>query len=364
MKQRLNTENSATWGTVLFWCFALVTSPLSGCAESGQPGGRVCTIDAQCASGDCLPNGTCAEIEADAASNLEDASDSGTADAGRDVTDGDAAKADLPTAPDSDIGEPDQGPNNTCRPNRDGVIEAREVPLRAGYEANFEITTAIQSFDTRPECDDGTCVWNLVDIDGETQDRVLITEPVDGRWFAEDPAFAGATYTSKLAEFNMSFLFLEVCNQVQYGVFQVTDDALLLLGLVSETVDGDTKLVYDPPLPMLRFPLEEGASWTAETTSTGSLCGSMFDYNIDQTLTADVDATGTVQTPYGDFENVLRVNTLLVRHLGVGVLPTRVRSHMFVAECFTTVATIASEEGEDEPEFDNISEVRALSLFE
>ena len=61
------------------------------------------------------------------------------------------------------------------------------------------------------------------------------------------------------------------------------------------------------------------------------------------------------------FEDVLRVNTRFERHLGLGVLPTTLRTHTFVAECFTTVAVVRSVEGHDAPEFDGASEVRRLA---
>ena len=82
---------------------------------------------------------------------------------------------------------------------------------------------------------------------------------------------------------------------------------------------------------------------------------------IGQTYESEVDEAGTVRTPYGDFEDVLRVNTSIERHAGVGVLPARARVHTFVAECFTSIAVVTSAEGEAAADFERVAEVRRLA---
>ena len=104
-------------------------------------------------------------------------------------------------------------------------------------------------------------------------------------------------------------------------------------------------------------------TWTTDTTASGPLCNSLFDYHIAQTYDSVVDQIGEVRTPYGDFDQVLRVNTHVKRHVGVGVMPTEARTHTFVAECFTTVANVVSEEGVSDPDFSDAAEVRRLSLL-
>jgi hypothetical protein len=87
----------------------------------------------------------------------------------------------------------------------------------------------------------------------------------------------------------------------------------------------------------------------------------MVDYHISQTFGFTVDRIGDVITPYGTFEKVLRVNSLMERHLGVGVTATKVRTHTYVAECFTTIAAVVSVEGESNPDFGEAAEVRRLT---
>jgi hypothetical protein len=342
---------------------------LAGCGDTeGEP--RQCRVNADCASGVCLSDGSCAPLSDDAGTVGDGAGD-GTIDDtpigdDTDTASGSDALSDVTgdtgTSSDSTVLDGDAG-SDRCVPNGDGVVSAAEVPLRAGYTAMFRVTTEVSSFTTEPDCAGDTCVWDLVEIDGVTVDEETTTDPLDGAWYADEPAFAEATYASRLGELDLSFLFFDICNQVQYGVFQVTDDAVLLLGIVSQREGDGTLLVYDPPLPTLRFPLEEGASWRVETTATGPLCNSWVDYEIDWTFEASVDARGELVTPFGTFDDVLRVNSRLERHLGVGVLPTEVRTHTFVAECFTTVASIVSEEGVAGAEFDQIAEVRRLTLL-
>ena len=65
--------------------------------------------------------------------------------------------------------------------------------------------------------------------------------------------------------------------------------------------------------------------------------------------------TGTAGTTF----EVLRVRTELERT--VGLLTTTVRTFAFVSECFGTVATVTSEDDEDQVEFSRAAEVRRLA---
>ena len=348
-------------GWILAAFIVSLLAVVSGCADTSGLG-RVCTIDEECVSGICLPNGLC--------SNMEDLGqlDSGgetttsepalsAADMGQSSDTTDAAVTETGNESEA-VGE---GGNYGCVPNHDGIITAEEAPFGANHTAMFRVTTDVSGFHSEPDCGSDGCTWDLVHVNGATSDLLVTTEPLAGWWFARDPAFTDATYVAPMGDFELSLGAMEICNQQQYGVFQVTEDALLVLGLVSEHEDEGTKLVYDPPLPMLQFPLVDGVSWVVETTASGPMCNSWVDYNVRQTVETSVDAWGTVRTPFGDFTDVLRVNTHLRRHMGVGVMPTQLRTHLFVAECFTSIATVVSEEGESDADFDRVFEVRRLT---
>lgn len=324
----------------------------------GDTGGRTCTVPADCASGVCLPSGQCA-APADTTGG-GDATDVLFPDGGGDTaTDDDAAPDDviadtgpLPGDTAADTGTTDTAATDTagglCHPNHDQVVSRSEAPFAAGFSANYRTTTDVPgTYDSAPTCANDACAWDLRDVPGTTADVIDETLDPAGTWWGAEAAFADATFGAVLGQFSVSYFSWNICDQTQIGVYQVTDDALLLLGIVSDKESDGTELVYDPPLPILRFPLALGDSWTVDSTATGPLCGSFADYNIDWTSTTTVDEAGTVQTPYGDFTDVLRVNTVLERHLGIGVLPTSVRSHTFVAECFTSVAVVTSAEGAD-----------------
>lgn len=346
-------------------------------ACDGSAEARDCFVHADCASGQCLSTGQCAALPDDGvdstvfpsmdAAEDHDVSTTSPSDT---VAGADEAGAGDATAPgETSAQTPDDSPAGAgagagCLPDGDGIVTRSEAPLGAGLTANFLVTTQVEGFSTTPDCDQEACSWDLVELDGETEEQLTETVAVEDQWFADDPAFADATYVTPMGEVNITAGLVEICNHTQLGVFQVTDDALLLLGMVSDTEDGgETLLVYDPPLPFLQFPLALGDGWQVETTASGPLCGSWVDYAIDQTYTVDVDEVGSLETPFGEFPSVLRVNALLERHMGLGVLPSVVRTQTFVAECFGGVAAIISEEGTDAPDFDDVSEVRRLTFL-
>ncbi len=353
----------------------ILTLPACTNDDITSSGERTCNVGADCASGTCLPNGTCVPVaDASTLADGEDASGSDPGGAGPDgaepATDGGTTGAgDAAPATDPGPAKPPDGgvlPTMPCQPNYDGVITKDELPFGPGFEAVFRVTQDVDPFSSEPACkaDGSDCAWDLVDLDGETEEVTVKTWPIEDQWFAEEEAFEGATYVSKVGEIKLSLGFVELCNQTQLGVFKVTTYALELLGLVSEEEDDRTLLVFDPPVEMVRFPLEVGAAWKIETEAKGPLCNSMMDYTIPQTYEFVVDKAGSMKVPYGDFEHVLRVNTRIRRHMAVGVTPSRIRTHTFFSECFTAVAVSSSEEGDDLEEFEKASEVRRLSTFE
>lgn len=300
--------------------------------DDGSP---ECRVGADCASGVCLSDGTCLVPDAgDGETAPDDA-----ADAGAEAPETDAAGDDAAL----DDGPADDG-TLACSPNDDGVLERSEVPIRAGLRANFAIAGDVDVDTAGAPQPDGSRFW---DFSGSLPgDHLSLEELLDpaGLWFADD--FPTATYAAKLRD-----------GEDLLGVFQTTDDALLLLGVVSP--EGGlyrTNLTYDPPVVVLRFPLAEGDTWTTEATITGLSLGVAAWYT--ETYVSRVDAHGTLATPYGTFP-VLRVRVSLDRL--VGVVPTSYRSFLFVAECFGTVAAAHSRANETEVEFRRAEEIRRLA---
>lgn len=304
---------------------------VTACAADG---GRQCNVGADCVSGICQSNGLCLPVDEDG--GLDAAMDDAM------PMDGgiDGADSDVP----SDGGTDSAIDSGTCAPNRDGVIERTEIPLRAGLRATFMGTLDVD-FDTRGEMIDGVRTWNLSgDLDG---DRMVLVETRDpsGEWFEDD--FPGATYFTELS-----------LEEELLGVFEITDDQLRLRGVVSPE-DGftATNLENDPAVTVLDFPLEEGKSWSSDVTVSGLALGVISAYSED--YSSEVDATGTMITPFGTFENVLRIRTELVRT--VGLLVTRVVTFAYVSECFGTIATMRGQDGDDGDELTELAEVQRLT---
>ena len=73
-----------------------------------------------------------------------------------------------------------------------------------------------------------------------------------------------------------------------------------------------------------------------------------------------VDQVGTMTTPYGAFP-VLRVAHRSDPHRGRRRVLATSRTFAWIAECFGTVATIASQDFETGAEFTDAAEVRRLA---
>jgi hypothetical protein len=298
---------------------ALPAVALAVACSSGSGGTTACRYGADCASGVCRSDGTCAPDDP------PPPGDAGT-------TPSDDAQA-----------SKDAGPLPGCVPNRDGQITAAEVPLRAGLKATFRAASNV-TVDTKGVAQgDGSRVWDLsVALPGDHA-RVVETLDPKGAWWA--PSFSGATYASKLSE--ASDLL---------GVFEV-GSALSLRGVVSP-MDGLTKtnVAHNGPAVILQFPLKEGAAWTT-TSNVQGLSGGIATFYTEQ-YASQVDAHGAIKTPFGTFD-VLRVRTTLTRT--VGAIPTVTRSFTFVTECYGTVATITSQPNEVAAEFTQASELSRLA---
>ena len=293
-----------------------------------------CLVGADCASGACRADGTCAPVAT---------TDLGTDSEGEDgSSSGDGRESDTTASLDDGTGD-GTGGELCLPPNADGLIEREEMPLQAGLSATFRVAQGVP-FDSAGTMVDGARQWDFdVMLTGDHQ-SIAETQALTGRWF--EPLFPEATYASRLTD-----------GDDLLGVFEATDTALLLRGVVSPTDGLDrTELAYDPPVTILAFPLWEGQSWTTDATVSGLAQGIAVFYT--ESYDGEVDASGVAITPYGELP-VLRANVLLTRT--VGVLITTVRTQSFVAECFGTVASLRSEEGVDEAEFGQAAELRRLA---
>ncbi len=232
----------------------------------------------------------------------------------------------------------------TCLPNQDGTIERAEVPLAAGLNAKFLVGLDAKVGTAGAKQSDGSRIWNFADALAGDHLVVVETQKPDPFWFASK--FPAATYATRLSD-----------SSDLLGVFQITDSALLLLGVASPT-DGltRTELKYDPPVKTLDFPLTEGKQWSTSSNVTGFAQGVAALYT--EKYDFFVDAHGTAKTPFADFP-VLRIAGNLTRT--VGLVKTTIRSFAFVTECFGTIATLSSNDNEPAVEFTQAKEIKRLS---
>lgn len=289
---------------------------VAACGSGG--GNQSCTQDSDCDSHFCKADGTCGPA----------ATDGGN--------------------PDSGSGSGSGSNSELCTPNHDGSITTDEVPLAAGKMANFRVATDATWATAGTAAANNTRTWNLTgalanDSDGPT----TLTGPTT-EWWVGDDGFATTSYYTKLT-----------ASSDLLGVFHRDAAGITLLGVVSptKTTGTYTEITYDPPATILKIPFKAGDTWTSSSNVVGYYSGAYVNYT--EKYTSNVDQTGTMTTPYGDFP-VLRVGTVLQQQqVGVGTYNT-VRSYAWMAECFGTVAKVASQNNESNAEFSDDAEVTRI----
>lgn len=312
----------------------LGVSCLAAVACGGEP--PQCRIGADCASGVCNRDGTCALPGSDL-----DAGDALAGDVPGDVPGGDAGPGDAA------VGDFDTG---LCLPNHDGVLARHEVTFAPGLSAIFRVAQAVEVDTAGVLQGDGSRQWNLdLALSG---DHNLLLDTIDpaGTWWG--PAFPDATYAVQMSD-----------GSDLLGVYQATDQALLLLGIVSPYQGAArTDLHYDPAVTVLAFPLSEGSSWSSTSLVSGYLVnpytGTSVLTSYAETYNFVVDAHGRLDTPFANFP-VLRIASQLAQT--ILTTTTVYRSFAFVSECFGTVGTVTSTANETEVEFTSAAEVKRLT---
>jgi len=299
---------------------SLVTAALA-CSSSPDV---ACTAGADCASGICRSDGTCAPV------------------AGNDASPGaDAAEPDAPGT--NDAGKSD-APITGCVPNHDGTITAAEAPLGPGLHAKFRFATNVTVSTAGQTQNDGSRIWDLsVALSGDS-DVSIDTVSTQNAWYAAQ--FATASYATQLSP-----------TSDLLGVFRFGGDELALQGVASPSQQGSyTEVSYSPEAIAVQFPLAMNATWSSTSTVSGTAGGVPVLYY--EQYQSKVDAHGVIKTPYGMFD-VLRIATVLTKTVGPTVTITR--TFGFFAECATQVATIVSQPDEANAEFTSASLVERLA---
>jgi hypothetical protein len=319
---------------------------LGGCSSAaGSSTG--CARGSDCASGVCGGDGVCTPAGEGGAGGEAGAGGEGGAggDAG---AGGDGGAAGGAGSGQGGAGA-GGGTSGICSPNQDGVITRDETPLITGAKATYRRANSAP-VDTAGKSVNGTKTWDFSGMIAGDHSALVETLPVQGQWFSDK--FAGASYALRLSD-----------TSDLLGVFQATDTALVLMGVVSPTKGTDyTELTYSPPAKILSFPIKMGSTWTTTSQVSGyapSVAGfASSPVFYTEAYDSKVDAAGVVKTPLSTFPS-MRVNTQLTRT--VGLLVTTTRTLVFLSECYSTVAKVVSASNETAAEFSKADELSRLS---
>lgn len=245
---------------------------------------------------------------------------------------------------------PDGG-SVACRPNLDGVIARDEVVFVPGVQVRYRTNPAgtAAPVDVRgTDLGGGRRRWDFSSAAG---DRVtLALQEVSGQWYAG--TFPEAQYAARLDP-----------RAAPLGVYRATDAVVELLGVAAPTEDAArlTRVRYQTPVAILRFPLRQGDTWTVDTRTTPD---SLFDgipvASADH-YAVTVDGRGEVRTPAIVFTDALRLR-VEVRQTFPSGTGTRKIQYLWMTECYGEVARVTSIDGEVNPDFTMASEYRRLDL--
>ncbi|MFO0599318.1 MAG: hypothetical protein U0228_28685 [Myxococcaceae bacterium] len=321
---------------------------LSGCPG---PSPVECRVGADCASGMCRGDGTCAPVVTDGGTGGGTTGGGSATGGGGGSTGGGSATGGGGGTTGGGCATGGGGTTGGgggmmgCLPNHDGRIDRGEVFFQPGLRATFKISGAT-TYDTRG--DGGT--WDFTGALAGDASRLVETKALTGEWYEAD--FPDGGYTTELGQ-----------GSDLRGVFSASADALYLQGVVS-TTDGvtSTRLRYEPWVKVLAFPLALNDTWETNATVTGRYQGAVIGFTLpfqSERYQMTVDRTGTAATPFAGFD-VLRVRTVMTRSLNT-VPSIVIRSFNWNTECFGTVATVSSQNNETSTEFTDVTEVRRLS---
>jgi hypothetical protein len=285
-----------------------------------------------------------------------------------DVEPGDASEqvdADEAIEPAEQVDPPDQQDGEVaiaCAPDHDGVLAADEVQVAVGASITYTVngggaTVSVPDLAGAP-CEAGLC-WDL--SAPQAADEIVVDEVAalsgEAHWFAPD-----------FADLDDAVVIPLNPHEGTLGVYRKTDEALWLVGMVSEAPQA-TSLRYDPPVPLVRFPLAKFVTYEVEAEAAGLYDGdtypNLYGVQVVHRYHFVVDGEGALTVPAGTFE-VLRLSldlTMEIRNaLGVPFYTERYKVIDFLAECLGLVARLRSTEGEMDPFFGVATEYKRLGF--
>ena len=233
----------------------------------------------------------------------------------------------------------------SCVPDRDGVITEAELPISFGATATYYASPANV---TRTIATGGTA-W---DLSAEYADDVVIElgpTKIKDQWYAAQ--FANAQFA------------VEAGSGLD-GIYHQDAQGLWLDGTASREeapTGGKTLIRYAQPLPVLRFPIEDGDAFEATGAISDGIVNGLPFVGSDA-VEVEVTGDGRIDVPYVRFSPALRVRTLVTRAPSTGTPVVTRRNVIFLFECFGEVARAESRTDEPSAEFTTAAYLRRFAL--
>jgi hypothetical protein len=259
------------------------------------------------------------------------------------------------TAPDHGRYQSSEPEPLPCLPNLDGRIDAAEIQPAIGMAVSYLVSPegTERPVDVAGEgIDEGRRRWDWSTDLADDEVVTVVPAAIDGKWYAG--AFEAGAFVTPF----------DAAGRVE-SIGRHDAEGLWLLGLASREEspgEGQTLLVYQEPVLVLRFPIEPGASFTSTgAVENGTLRG--LPYAGSDTYEVSADAVGELLLPQVDFTEAHRVRTRVTVQPAVGT-PTSRRQVSYYFECFAEVARATSLPDEAEEDFTTAAEVRRLGFEE
>ena len=240
-----------------------------------------------------------------------------------------------------------------CVPNLDGTITAAELQAVDGIPVKYLVSPAGS---TRGVNLDGVVnatgqrVWDWGTSYASDATIQIQAAPLAGKWYAA--SFPGGTFVTPFD-----------AGGTLEAVYHEDAQAIWLHGLASAQPDpprGKTLYAYAQPLPITKFPLTVGASWTVTgTVQNGTLDG--LPYASQDTYAISDDATGELILPDLTFTQAHRIRSKVTIDPAAGQTVVSYQTS-FYFECFGEIARATSQTNETNADFTTAAEVRRLGL--
>ena len=233
-----------------------------------------------------------------------------------------------------------------CVPNRDGMIDASELPIALGATISYYAGTN-RTVDLVAK----NGVW---DLSMERPDDTIVAlgpTALATQWFA--------------SSFPAGQFVVDAGGGI-VGIYHQDAQALWLDGTASADAmpsAGKTLVAYAQPVAVLRFPVADMQAYSTTAAIPAATIDGLPFVGMD-TFDVDVTGEGELDVPYVDFSPVLRVRTKLTRTPSTGSPVITKRTTLFMFECFGEVARAESNPNEPNPDFTTAALLRRFALGE